>query len=204
MKSRGVSAKPSQGDSRAHLVACALELLHRDHPEDLSIREVARRAGVSSGAPYHHFGDKPALLAACARVGWEALIERLESIDHEPSIERQLARCAEAYLDYAFANAGCYRLMMSRLFYDVERFGELDELRARAMGGVIDRIARSGAVSRDPAVLKSRGVGLWSMLHGYAILRLDGSVKGLPTPTQQRDDLVALAVRMTLLGAGPR
>jgi AcrR family transcriptional regulator len=180
-------------------VACALELLHRDHPEDLSIREVARRAGVSSGAPYHHFGDKPGLLAACARVGWEELIARLEALDEELAVEDQLTRCAQVYLDYALSNAGCYRLMMSRLFYDVERFVELEELRARAMGGILDRIARSGAVGREPAVLKARGIGLWSALHGYAILRLDGSVKGLPKPTQQRDDLVALAVRMALL-----
>ncbi len=180
-------------------MGCALELLHRDHPEDLSIREVSRRAGVSSGAPYHHFGDKPGLLAACARVGWEELIERLEAVDEELAIEVQLTRCAQVYFDYAFANAGCYRLMMSRLFYDVERFVELDELRARAMGGIIDRIARSGAVGREPAVLKARGLGLWSALHGYAILRLDGSVKGMPTPARQRDDLVALAVRMALL-----
>lgn len=180
---------------------CALELLHRDHPEDLSIREVARRAGVSSGAPYHHFGDKPGLLAACARVGWEALIERLEAVGHECSVEQQLTQSAEAYLGYALDNAGCYRLMMSRLFYDVERYHELDDLRARAMGGVIDRIARSGAVGCDPAVLKARGIGLWSMVHGYAILRLDGSVKGVPTPQQQVNELVALAVRMALLPA---
>lgn len=194
-----MSAKPAHGDARAHLVACALELLHHDHPEDLSIREVARRAGVSSGAPYHHFGDKPELLAACARVGWEDLITRLEAIDRGPAIEHQLTRCAQAYLDYALTNAGCYRLMMSRLFYDVERFAELDELRARAMGGILERIARSGAVGHDAALLKARGVGLWSMLHGYAVLRLDGSVTGKPRPARQRDDVVALAVRMTLL-----
>lgn len=176
-----------------------MELLHRDHPEDLSIREVARRAGVSSGAPYHHFGDKPGLLAACARVGWEALIECLEAVDHEPSIEQQLTDSIEAYLEYALGNAGCYRLMMSRLFHDVERYYELDDLRARAMGGVTDRIARSGVVGCDPAVLLARGVGLWSIVHGYAILRLDGSIKGVPTLQQQMDDVVALAVRMALL-----
>lgn len=193
--------KPSPGGAREHLVSCALELLHRDHPEDLSIREVARRAGVSSGAPYHHFGDKPGLLAACARVGWEALIERLEGLDHAPAIEQQLTRCAQAYLDYALTNAGCYRLMMSRLFYDVARYRDLDELRARAMGGVIARIDRSGVVGHDPAVLKARGIGLWSILHGYAILRLDGSVQGMPTPQQQQDQLVSLAVRLALLPA---
>ncbi|ACY18612.1 TetR/AcrR family transcriptional regulator [Haliangium ochraceum] len=191
--------KPAAGGAREQLVSHALELLHRDHPEDLSIREVARRAGVSSGAPYHHFGDKPGLLAACARVGWEVLIARLEELDDASGIEQQLGHCADIYLDYALGNAGCYRLMMSRLFYDVERYRELDELRARAMGGVIARIERSGVVGDDPALLRARGIGLWSMLHGYAILRLDGSVKGVPTPQQQRDELVALAIRMALL-----
>lgn len=154
------------------------------------------RADDTARDPDH---PSPSRLAACARVGWEELIERLEALDEELAIADQLTRCAQVYLDYALANAGCYRLMMSRLFYDVERFVELDELRARAMGGIIDRIARSGAVGREPAVLKARGIGLWSTLHGYAILRLDGSVKGMPAPTRQRDDLVALAVRMALL-----
>ncbi|MEZ4384842.1 MAG: TetR/AcrR family transcriptional regulator [Nannocystaceae bacterium] len=194
-------AKPGHGDAREHLVACALDLLHRDHPEDLSIREVARRAGVSSGAPYHHFGDKPGLLAACAKVGWEALIERLEALGRDAAIAEQLRRCAEVYLDYAFTSAGCYRLMMSRLFYDVERFAELDELRARAMGGIIGRIADSGALGRGQARLKARGIALWSALHGYAILRLDGSLKGEPTPAQQQAKLVELAIRMALAPA---
>nr|WP_255216367.1 TetR/AcrR family transcriptional regulator [Pseudenhygromyxa sp. WMMC2535] len=174
-------------------------MLHRDHPDDLSIREVARRAGVSSGAPYHHFGDKPGLLAACAKVGWEALIQDLEALDHAPPIDEQLSHCSAAYLGYAFANAGCYRLMMSRLFYDVERFSELDELRARAMGGIIQRIADSGAIGHDQALLKARGIGVWSVLHGYAILRLDGSLKGEPTPAEQQAELVTLAIRMALL-----
>ena len=182
-------------------MTCALELLHRDHPEDLSIREVARLAGVSSGAPYHHFGDKPGLLAACARVGWGELIERLEAITRG-TVERQLTRCAQAYLDYALGNAGCYRLMMSRLFYDVERFADLDELRARAMGGITRRIAAAGVLGDDPVQLESRGIALWSMIHGYAILRLDGSLVGLPTPAQQQAGVVTLAVRMALLPAG--
>lgn len=178
-----------------------MELLHRDHPEDLSIREVARRAGVSSGAPYHHFGDKAGLLAACAAMGWQDLMERLEAVDHEQSIEEQLLGCSEVYLDFAFTNAGCYRLMMSRLFLDVTRFAELEELRNGTMKRIIERIARSGVVGDDAAVLEARGIGLWSMVHGYAILRLDNSLVGKPTPAQQRDDLVRLGVRMALLPA---
>jgi len=195
-----VSEKSSAG-ARDYLVTCALELLNRDHPEDLSIREVARRAGLSSGAPYHHFGDKPGLLAACAEVGWSELTAVLEAVEGSDPIERQLAAIAHVYLDYALANAGCYRLMMSRLFYDEQRYQTLKQLRDDAMGGVTARIARAGAVGEDPQVLKARGIGLWSMLHGYATLRLDGSLKGLPTPEQQRRGVVELAVRMALLAA---
>ncbi len=189
----------SSSGARTRLVECALNLLHRDHPEDLSIREVARRAGLSSGAPYHHFGDKPGLLAACAEVGWHALSDQLDEVAHDDPVDVQLKDSAEVYLEYARANAGCYRLMMSRLFYDEDRYRTLQELRDQAMGKVIARIARAGVIGNDPAVLKARGIGMWSMLHGYATLRLDGSLKGLPTPEQQREVLVALAVRMALL-----
>ena len=185
---------PSSKDLRAALVRCALELLHRDHPEDLSIREVARRAGVSSGAPYHHFGDKPGLLASCAEVGWRELIARIDAVDPSRSTSEQLAARAHVYLAYAFEQPGCYRLMMSRLFYDAERFPQLLELRSQAIAGVLALIARVVG----PAEVKSRGVAVWSMLHGFAVLRLDGSAVGAPDPDAQVDAIVRQAVRLAL------
>lgn len=179
---------------RAALVRCALELLHRDHPEDLSIREVARQAGVSSGAPYHHFGDKPGLLAACAEVGWHELIARLGHIDPELPTSAQLSGRARAYLTYALEEPGCYRLMMSRLFYDTQRFPELLVLRSQAMAGVLELIARVVG----PDEVKARGVAVWSLLHGFAVLRLDGSVTGESDPQGQVEEMIRQAVRLAL------
>ena len=186
------------GDLREKLVASALELLHRDHPEDLSIREVARLAGASSGAPYHHFGDKTGLLAACAMVGWKELIAQLEAPSSAVPVVEQLQAQGQAYLDYALHKPGRYRLMMSRLFQDPERFSELREQRALAMRGVLHLIAQSGTAGTDPVVIKQRGVATWSMLHGYALLCLDGSIRPLPTASQQAE-AVRLAMRMALL-----
>ncbi|MEO1270289.1 MAG: TetR/AcrR family transcriptional regulator [Myxococcota bacterium] len=191
-------------DLHSRLVACALELLHRDHPEDLSIREVARRAGVSSGAPYHHFGDKKGLLAACASVGWERLTQHLEAVDATLSIEAQLRAQLRAYFDFALSEAGCYRLMMSRLFYDIERYPELESKRAQAMGGILELIARDARAPSEYAALKARGVALWSMMHGFAILRLDGSVQGQPDPEAQVQAMIELAVRLALLPPDPQ
>ncbi|QPE03662.1 TetR/AcrR family transcriptional regulator [Microbacterium schleiferi] len=193
------STTAERADGRERIVACALELLHRDHPDDLSIREVSRRAGVSSGTPYHHFGDKAGLLAACARVGWADLTTRIRAVDRDDPIAAQLRQIAHAYFDFALANPGCYRLMMSRLFHDAARFGDLDTLRAEAMGEVTSRIPVPDAPPADPIAAKSRAMGLWSMLHGYATLRLDGAVTGEPDPDAQLSALADLFVRVALL-----
>ncbi|MGH1488315.1 MAG: TetR/AcrR family transcriptional regulator [Acidimicrobiales bacterium] len=184
-------------DARTSLVRNALELLNQDHPEDLSIREVARRAGLSSGAPYHHFKTKSDLLAACAVVAWTHLCEQLEA-DETSDPHQALLRRANIYMDYARSNPGPYRLMTSRLLDDDRRFEEIVALRARAMGGVIDLIVAAPGPSLSQAQAKLRGVALWSMLHGQASLEINQSLIDA-SELDLAMEIPRLAVRMALL-----
>lgn len=187
----------SQDGGRSLLIHTALELFDSVHPEDLSVREVTRRAGLSSGAPYHHFSNKAELLAACAVVAWTQLCEELEN-DSGGAPEDRLAARGRAYLRFARTYPGSYQLITSRLLDDTNRFGELAPLRGRAMSGVIDLIVQASTPTLDPIEAKFRGLALWSLLHGHLALDIDAQ------HSEQADIGIAeLAARMALLPALP-
>lgn len=193
-------AKGGDG-GRTLLIRTALELLNTIHPEDLSIREVARLAGLSSGAPYHHFKNKTDLLAACAVVAWTDLCVQLEDDGPEGAREQLLQR-AHKYLAFARKNPGPYRLITSRLFEDQEKYGEIAELRARAMGGVISLILYARHPEIDRKTAKLLGVSMWSMLHGHLVL--DNEYSGLVPSRAHLDKAIAeIATKVAFLPQVP-
>ena len=191
-----MSESRSGPEARAELIAIARQLLDEQHPEDLSLREVARRAGLTSGAPAHHFGNKLGLLAACAEVSWAELADRLE-VSHGGTPAQEIREKAQIYLDYALANPGPYRLMMSRMFKDAARFAQIAEWRNRAMRTVVDTID-AATPSADPKFAWRRGFAVWTLLHGYVTLKLDGAVPPAKLEGLSRD-MSRMAVLVGLL-----
>lgn len=187
----------TEDGGRALLIRGALTLLNDVHPEDLSIREVARRAELSSSAPYHHFKTKTDLLAACAAVAWNDLCELLEA-DGATEPSEQLLNRAMTYLAYARANPGPYRLITSRLFDSAAQFPEIHELRARAMGGVISTIIAASGPRIDREKAKFLGVSIWSMLHGHLILSTEPD-KLFASQAEFDTAIAQLATQMALL-----
>ncbi len=182
---------------RSILIRHALALLNDVHPEDLSIREVARRAEMSSGAPYHHFKTKSDLLAACAVVAWTDLCDQLEAAGEGDPCQ-QLIQRASSYLAYARANPGPYQLITSRLLDNAHRFADIVALRERAIRGVISLITSASDPAIDQQTAKFRGVSMWSMLHGHLIL--DSELQAPAGSHSALDGAVArLATRMALL-----
>lgn len=185
---------PTDRDGRSVIVEHALALLDDVHPEDLSIREVARRAGLSSGAPYHHFKTRNELLAACAVVAWTNLAEVLEP-DDGADPRRQLSHQAAAYLRFGRAHPGPYQLITSRLFDTDDQFDQIAALRFAAMGAVADVIVRATEPTVDHGAAKLRGLAMWSMLHGHLSLHASGA-------SPESDEAIAeLATRMAVLPA---
>lgn len=100
------------GDLRQALIAAALDLIADSDADEVTLRAVARRAGVSPAAPYHHFADKNALLAAVARDGFESLGEvQLEVLARPGSARDRLERLVTAYVLFALRHPTHYRLM---------------------------------------------------------------------------------------------
>jgi AcrR family transcriptional regulator len=149
------------GDLRRALLAAAVDILETEGAEALSLREAARRAGVSHNAPYRHFADRDALLAGVAADGYRLLGEALTSRN-----ERDMG---EAYVGFALAHPQRFRLMFGgRIALD--RHEALRQAADRAYGALLDAF-RAGTGVRDPAV---SAAAAWSLVHGLAHLLLDG------------------------------
>src|ERR1051326_3460520 len=100
------------GDLRRAIVKAALELLGKTQSLEFSLRELARRAGVSHNAPYKHFADKRDLLAAVSAAGFEQLTDRMAvEIGGISNARKQLFALLRAYIDHGVENPALYRLM---------------------------------------------------------------------------------------------
>ncbi|KAB0246060.1 TetR/AcrR family transcriptional regulator, partial [Escherichia coli] len=101
------------GDLPTALVQAALELLEEGGATELSLRAAARRAGVSTAAPYRHFADRDALLSAVAAVGYRDLATQLEAANPSPETPDDLADIAIAYVNFALQRPGLFRAMFA-------------------------------------------------------------------------------------------
>ena len=168
------------GDLRNALIQAGLDLLAEGGVQELDLRKVARRAGVSHAAPYRHFADKQALIAAINEEGFHLLAERIRSTLREVSDEpvEQLLGVALAYVRFAKENPWLMREMFSGLTIERETFESLHTASKsvyRLYAEVIRRGQESGKiVDGDPTALA--GV-LWSVLHGLAMLIIENQMR---------------------------
>jgi AcrR family transcriptional regulator len=178
------------GDLRAALVRAAMELLEESGETALSLRAVARCAGVSPAAPYRHYADREALVSAVGTVGYRELAERLAAAHPSPSTPEELARVAIAYVQFALERPGLFHIM----------FGEPCE------GDNDEREAATAAVSHYVRAIVERtfpqadaealATAIWALVHGLAFLHLDGKLDASsPTVVAER---VTAAIRALL------
>lgn len=148
------------------LVDAAGAALEADGLEALSLREVARRAGVSTAAPYHHFADKQALLVALAIDGFDELEAALTRATAKVKNPRaRLQAVADGYLRFAKRRPARYQLMFSPLLASARRQGALFEASQRALS-VLRSAVLSGRQNADAVdVLLA-----WALGHGVASL----------------------------------
>lgn len=172
------------GDLRAALIAAGIEGLDEGGGLGLSLREMARRVGVTPTAAYRHFKSKDALLGAIAAEGFVELARAFEAAEGRATqAPEKLIRLGESYVAFARAKPSLFRLMFGHAY----ALDTLRDDRPRIGGDAFDALLASVARAQgsgidDPAVLV-RGVRVWSMVHGYAMLLIDGRLpSGAETP----------------------
>jgi AcrR family transcriptional regulator len=168
------------GELRRTLLDVSIDVIDKHGVDALNLRELAARAGVSSGAPYHHFADRDALLASIAEEGFSyleaAMIHERSAAPDNPT--SRLSALGRAYVSFATTHRGYFRVMFRG---DLHSPNVL-QARPRAFELLCDAIEdcqRSGvapAGDLQPLVLTA-----WSAVHGLATLWIDDALprKGL-------------------------
>lgn len=166
------------GDLREALITETLAMVQADETSLIGFRELARRLDVSRTAPYRHFETVEDLLAAVAEEGFRMFSASLEAVTQKKSMEprARLLELAEAYLTFALANSGHYRLMFSENFYRKDAFPEVARLAAQSFGFLRDTVSlcldpEASDKDRDRIATLS-----WASVHGIAQLFNDGQL----------------------------
>jgi AcrR family transcriptional regulator len=182
------------GNLRPALVRAAMELLEERGEAALSLRAVARRAGVSPAAPYRHYSDREALVSAVAAVGYRELAERLAAAHPSPSTPEQLASVAVAYVQFALERPALFRLMFGE---PCDRDNDDRVAATAAVSAYVRAIAQRTFPQADPEAIAT---AIWALVHGLAFLHLDGKLGA--TPPSVVADRVTAAIQ-SLLAAAP-
>jgi AcrR family transcriptional regulator len=171
------------GDLHGALLQAAERVLEREGLAGLTLRAVAREAGVSHAAPTHHFGDLTGLLSELAAVGFRmfnaAMVAAGNSETHQ--MMKGLAS-AKAYVAYAQAHPGMYGVMFRSTRLDYSR-PSLHEAAEASFAGLTGGVAasRQEQISKDSLSLDQAAAiaRAWSLVHGFTMLLLDGRLSDI-------------------------
>ena len=182
------------GDLRTACVSAALELLEEGGATALSLRAVARRAGVSPAAPYRHYADREALVSAVAAVGYRELAERLAAAHPAPSTPEQLASVGVAYVQFALEQPALFRMMFG------EPCDRDNDERVAATAAVSLYLREIVARCFPQADAEALAPAIWALVHGLAFLHLDGKLDASSADVVA--DRVRAAVHAMLAASG--
>ncbi|MEO3924776.1 TetR/AcrR family transcriptional regulator [Micromonosporaceae bacterium B7E4] len=154
------------GNLRRAIIDAALTATEEAGPSGWSLRELARRAGVSHTAPVHHFGDKTGVLTAVAAEGYRLFADALEQTAGD------FFEAGVAYVRFAEQNRGYFDVMFRPDLYRADD-PAVTAARERARGVLV-----TGARGLSPTPEQDRAVmlGVWSIVHGFASLWLSGAI----------------------------
>lgn len=161
------------GDLRTALLDATLAIVARDGAAAVTLRGVARQAGVSAMAPYHHFADRAALVAAVATVGFERLYaEKLAALAAAPAGPRSaLIAGSRAYVAFILDNPELYRLMKGPELADRTAHPALAAAAAKPAAKLAALIAELGPLTVSTGTAAQM---LWAFVHGLGLLAIDG------------------------------
>jgi AcrR family transcriptional regulator len=169
------------GELRRALVETALTVIEQEGVGALSLRDLARRLGVSHAAPGHHFKDRTALLVEIAREGYARFAAALAAAaEAAPGADDAMARVGRAYVEFALAHPAVFRVMFGREISELaDPPPDLAEAALRSydvlLGGVERALAALPPKERPPA--EQVAFAAWSTVHGAAMLWLDGPLR---------------------------
>lgn len=167
------------GDLKNALIEAGADILAKDGVSGLSLRKVAHKAGVSHTAPYAHFADKQALIAAISTDGYrrlyEALVATTQQYADDPA--RQLIEGAWAYVQFALNDTAYFKITLSGAIEkekDYPAFVEVSQRSFALVVQIVEACQRARVLKPGPADVIA--VGVWSLIHGFVSLILEDQI----------------------------
>jgi AcrR family transcriptional regulator len=177
---RAASAPADEQDLRARILRASVTLIDEQGLGSLSMREVARRAGVSHQAPYHHFEDRAAILAAICEEGFGELQRRMHAAQSPvpKDVAELLERCGVAYVTFALAYPAHFRIMFRPELVEMEKFPAAHCKAEDAFAELVKIVQKYVEHGRGWNGKEQALISLcWSVSHGLASLLLDGPLR---------------------------
>ncbi|HMO06204.1 MAG TPA: TetR/AcrR family transcriptional regulator [Paracoccaceae bacterium] len=192
------------GDLRAHLVAAVSDLVETHGPDGFSVAEAARRAGVSSAAPYKHFRDRAEILRAVAMTAMDQLRADMVAgaAAHPEGSAESVAGIGMSYIRFARTRPGVFRLTFS-LTEGHDEAPELLERGQDCLATVAQAVARCMGLPPDAPAAQARAYMLWCFVHGHAFLTIDRKIEASPAAAGIDDWAMLTAVVAGLLRLKP-
>jgi AcrR family transcriptional regulator len=196
----GPSRPYHHGSLKESLLAAAERILDRDGLQALTLRAAARAAGVSHAAPKNHFGDLTGLLSELAAVGFTRFAEAQRRAAATAATPRdRLVAIGRAYVDFAVAYPALFQLMFrgERLDYARPSLREATGAAGALLSETVGAREASPFDGQSPSLADAaRIVAAWSLVHGFAMLLLDGRLAPILAPLPDGTDAGALLDEM--------
>ena len=191
------SKKYHHGNLKNALIQAGIKILSKEGVGGLSLRKVAKQAGVSHSAPYAHFPDKQSLIAAISTEGFKQLYAELETaiVPHVRNPKRQLMEGTRAYVEFAMNNTDTFNIMFSGVLEKEKEYPAFVEISHKTFDRVVEvvRACQTAGILRvgSPEVL---AVAVWGQVHGIVSLALEGQISHSVLHDHSLPEIVSFAI----------
>jgi AcrR family transcriptional regulator len=192
------------GDLRATLIALAVKTLKTRSPDTLSLRELAGKAGVSLAAPYRHFKDKQALLAAISQEGFDLKRRYMEAaiVEAKGDALKMYYGCGQAYFKMGRLHPQHFKLMVGSWVTPSEAHPDLMASAAATFAVLLKMITtcqKAGIIgSGDPT---HKALNCWAVVNGFTALYAEGRLEWIGVTNDNAQNALASLMSQYLVGA---
>ena len=182
------------GDVRRLVLDAAIAIIETDGADSLSMREVARQAGVSHQAPYHYFGDRSGIFAAISEEGFTGLAQAFREV-----LETEMPAAKAgfiAYLNFSREHIGHFRVMFRNDICGVITHASTQTAADSAFEELRLMVARITGPEIDPNNAFTFATMLWSLSHGLATLVIDGPLPNKVPPGTNLEDQIQAVINL--------
>ncbi len=167
------------GDLKNALIKAGADVLSKEGVSALSLRKVAQKAGVSHAAPYAHFADKQALIAAISTEGYQKLYEQIAQVAAQYRAEplRRFVEASWAYVQFALDEPDKFKVTLSGMIEKEQDYPAFVETAKQTFSLVVEIVAQcqqAGILRHGAPDLTA--VGVWALIHGFVTLLLENQI----------------------------